>query len=555
MASSNLFKSLYSTDNSIQNSGFTCLNARNESETSFDITNDNGVISDSNGNTLAQIPLNIIHAEDLSQYNIETRILQPYSCYVLQGQEYGLAYTTYHFQIPECITSIENYEAYLGVEFDIIYNQHHHKHRHIEIPVNGSDFTDALNEYLEKWEIEITASIQTMKCEHDPDKTDEYLVLQAQNEGYFFFVKNVRILPGILSEDYPDSPFSNDVDDINFEIVKIITEVHPVTLNNVYEQNTYEVDCQLYRWLVMNHEAAINDLNQFEAALQEVENQKELFDTFYTLKSTGLLENTIYDTLDFRDIIINYDIDNQKLIADIIRRLKNLLSGVSLKFSDHYWLPERCDLRVPMMKYPNGAFRGIVLVPEWPNDSDYEFSTLYINHVQTLVNAYIHDKHHDCYKKMEMGVMSNAMFMQEAISCNANPHNGKHMKFQSNMQLKTDILDGWDNVDDADDFDAPNWQDKNPNHNGSYDQHHHHPHHDDIVYLGESCYSDKTKIMGLYRYMDYVSETHQWIKVGEAYMAIGKDDNHQSKTYNLLPSVMIYNPNPIPVRIHYLIFS
>lgn len=33
------------------------------------------------------------------------------------------------------------------------------------------------------------------------------------------------------------------------------------------------------------------------------------------------------------------------------------------------------------MKYPNGAFRGIVIVPDYPDDSEYEFSTLYINHV------------------------------------------------------------------------------------------------------------------------------------------------------------------------------
>lgn len=47
MASSNLFKSLYSHDNSIQNSGFICLNAKNESDTSFDISNGNGTITDS----------------------------------------------------------------------------------------------------------------------------------------------------------------------------------------------------------------------------------------------------------------------------------------------------------------------------------------------------------------------------------------------------------------------------------------------------------------------------------------------------------------------------
>lgn len=55
--------------------------------------------------------------------------------------------------------------------------------------------------------------------------------------------------------------------------------------------------------------------------------------------------------------------------------------------------------------------------------------------------------------------------------------------------------------------------------------------------------------------MDYVSDNHLWMKIGDAYMAIGKSDDHQSSIKNLLTSVMIYNPNDIPVRIQYLIFS
>jgi hypothetical protein len=66
MASSNLFKSLYSTDHTYQSSGYTCLSAINESETSFDISGDSGVITDSNGDTLASIDLSSIHVGDIS---------------------------------------------------------------------------------------------------------------------------------------------------------------------------------------------------------------------------------------------------------------------------------------------------------------------------------------------------------------------------------------------------------------------------------------------------------------------------------------------------------
>ena len=36
---------------------------------------------------------------------------------------------------------------------------------------------------------------------------------------------------------------------------------------------------------------------------------------------------------------------------------------------------------------------------------------------------------------------------------------------------------------------------------------------------------------------------------------IGKDDDPNSKTKNLPTSLLIYNPNSIPVRIKYMIFS
>ena len=128
-------------------------------------------------------------------------------------------------------------------------------------------------------------------------------------------------------------------------------------------------------------------------------------------------------------------------------------------------------------------------------------------------------------------------------------------------------MDGWDNaanlpIDESYSEDSKfNWHiypsdkcDNNKNHDQSFDQSNN-CHNNDIVYLGESCYSDKTKILGLYRYMEYVNENNLWIRIGDAYMAIGKDDNHQNFIYNLLPSVMIYNPNDIPIRIQYLIFS
>jgi len=65
------------------------------------------------------------------------------------------------------------------------------------------------------------------------------------------------------------------------------------------------------------------------------------------------------------------------------------------------------------MKYPNGAFRGIVLVPDWPtNTDDYEYSSLWINHIKSKVKLYQLTKEKQYMPKV-VGVLSNATLTKE----------------------------------------------------------------------------------------------------------------------------------------------
>lgn len=542
MASSNLFKSLYSRDNSYQSSGYVCQSAIDESETSFDISGNAGVITDSNGNTLSSIDLSEIHVGDLSQYNTETRILQPHSCYVLQGQEYGLARTTYYFELPEDITSIDGFGEYLAAGFDIIYNQHNHVHMHCEFTVEENrDFIEAINQYFETYELPVVASIQKLKCLCDPTVTKDYVVFEAHVEGYFYFIKNFRVEPAVQSEDYPDSPFFNGVEDMKFLVWETIMKHKPDP-----QTDPYEVPCELYSWILENHEDLINLLPSYKSFLDywneyynntfSEEEQEEIFNK-YTEYANAAIADTIYDS----PVIADYDIVNHNKVYDIITDLSQKIIKANQRYSQRYWLPEISEWRVPMMKYPNGAFKGIVIIPDYPDDEQYDLSTLYINHIQTTVNVMlpVHEHHGETlYKKETFGVMSNAMFPKEKH------HTHNDIKVSGNMQLQTDICDGWDKADIEidDDFGAPCREDCRPDNN-------------DFIYLGESCYSDKERIMGVFRYMDYVTENHQWLKIGDGYLALGKDDDPQSVIPNLLNSVMIYNPNDIPVRIKYMIFS
>ena len=65
------------------------------------------------------------------------------------------------------------------------------------------------------------------------------------------------------------------------------------------------------------------------------------------------------------------------------------------------------------MKYPNGAFRGIVLIPDWPSKTDdYEYASLWVNHIKSKVKLYMPTKEHQFLPKI-YGVLSNATLVKE----------------------------------------------------------------------------------------------------------------------------------------------
>ena len=61
-----------------------------------------------------------------------------------------------------------------------------------------------------------------------------------------------------------------------------------------------------------------------------------------------------------------YDDTDLHKIHDIVDSLKNLVEQADQYYQEFYWLQEDRNRRIPLMKYPNGAFRGIVVIPEWP---------------------------------------------------------------------------------------------------------------------------------------------------------------------------------------------
>lgn len=541
----NLFYSLYSSSNKTISSGYTCNSAVDESGTSFDITASSsgsaGTITDSNGNTLNSIDMSAIHSEGLTQYNTETRILQPYSCCLLQGQEYGLAQASYYYVVPKQIAEQELYPYYVSCSFDVIYNNFCPYTYHCDIKADGKTSIDELiNTYLLENGVEVSVSLQTKEDEID-GKTYDYLVFLAQKEAYFYYINNLRFTICFQSEDYPKSPFSKNIENIKENIYQIINIYQPRQTDDT--SDPYEIDCFLYKFLLANYSEACEEIDilketveyfkKMDASTSDEEWQK-WFD-----KTQELIKGTIY--FDFiNDPKHSYDSENLEKVYQVVKAMKNLMNESDEYYMDIYWLKEDLHLRIPLMKYPNGAFRGIVVIPDWDinNSEDMEYKSLWVNHIKSHIKLYLPTKEHQ-YMSKDFGVLSNATLMYEESKYRKECCN-KFNQFDSNCPCCHNIPDGF-----ADNLNTDYIGQFRPE-DSIYE---------DTVYMGQNVYAHKKDIIGLFRYMQYVDENKLWNKVGDVYMIIGKDDNPQSIEHNLPTSLIIYNPNPEPIRIKYMIFS
>ena len=75
---------------------------------------------------------------------------------------------------------------------------------------------------------------------------------------------------------------------------------------------------------------------------------------------------------------------------------------------------------------------------------------------------------------------------------------------------------------------------------------------------GKSIYKnfDHRDQMGIEGYCAYLSKTNQWMTVGQFYgrTTVPDDPENYPEVKNLMTSVVVYNPNPFPVKVKYLAF-
>lgn len=605
----NLFYQLYSRNNNVADSGYKCSSSINEDDTSFDISGSQGQITDSNGNILASIDMSTIHAAGITQYNVETKILQPHSAYLLQGNEYGETYKSQFFLINEVISTIEDYESYCNIGFDILYKQNNRNcNVHVESsPVRETygSFVNLVQNQLIKLKVPISISIKTYDDVDTSESQIDYINFQSTEEGYDFIVRNVKIIPisrndennkGDVGE-FEDSPF------IEHEITKdlIIDLLEKYKPRLVGEDDTsdtnYKIECDIYRGFLKLSDIILDDFNTF---VYDIDVIKKFFLPCFEKGGTLIF------TKKFNDIIIkkypeiykkyfvehfsNYNIYDIVEILDEIKtyifKMKNAL-GPSNCYED-------LNKRIGCVKYPNGSMRGIVLIPNWPENDDYDVSVLWVNHVADqveicvpvslpILNSYFggqirSQKKVTLFEKVLATVQINALIPEEKR---------QYIEDYNNLPL-SDISSNDGFTNSFDNLYVPAY-DENQNINTDFyrfpvsqerNQTEGEPirYHDPDMYIDANVNSEdndmwennpnktnikfvdshegmKENVIGLYKYMEYLSNNDLWLRVGDGYMLIGKDDDKQSPIKNLLQSLLVYNPNGIPVKVKYIIFS
>lgn len=601
--SDNLFYTLYSknTANKYASAGYTCSTATNEADVNFNISGGKGNISDSNGDTLSSIDFSKISATGLTQYSTETKVLQANTCYLIQGPEYGLQYGAQYFRICKDLEDVADYDDYCNAEFDLNFSQDFaSKSVHIDTSV----YRAKLSTYTSVWtlvqnifdELKVPIAVsQETKTEGDSSTHDfKYIKFLSNKIGYPFQIANLRLIPIYASEDCPDSPFvhshiiiQNIIDAIievrpipwldssvytfisvdsstERHVVDIVNSSTKIIINTSTDTSQYFIDCSLYEYVIGRLEESLVTVKSTEASIYTV-------DTSVYVVDSSIFFFYNYNPEDVRKIY-------QTIIDD------TGLSDIEDDSSVIHKIYENLDYRIPYIKYPNGAMRGIVLVPTYPLNYDSNVFSLQLNHIQDKI-AYYNPVEYVINSSYEYDVSSNDvsdLWHTTEDDMNTPKVTDKilYQKFIFRVLSELRLQQEFDNSD------MPctcktlgcgtvtqNTEEQWINGTSPYDVY------EEFIKSNGSCgccdssvvWVDpshgpdpnvvqtpdeiNTDYVGMYTYLKWVNDNNLWTKFGQFYGIVSESDVDNSSIKNLIPSIFVFNPNAFPVKVNLMMFS
>lgn len=227
------------------------------------------------------------------------------------------------------------------------------------------------------------------------------------------------------------------------------------------------------------------------------------------------------------------------------RELYDYLLGI--KHEEHaeverIFLFEDLTKYIPANKYRNGAMKGCVIKATYPVYN----ATNITETMRSLKIAHLVDRIEDftsVASNPETGLPVYIRVVRDVVDSYFSQYEFDLYKKWSMNYGDINYLDNWIDPEEVPylQFFHSEWE------------HSHVP----VYYMMNTYYKVAAKYdaVGLYGYANYLTKRKLWMNMGQLYARTAVEDDESSITHNLIPSILIYNPNEFPVTINYMTFA
>lgn len=182
----------------------------------------------------------------------------------------------------------------------------------------------------------------------------------------------------------------------------------------------------------------------------------------------------------------------------------DLIKGVNKLMYDY------CPAYIPPFKYKNGAFKGVCIKPLYPiYNSDFIPET-----AKALKIAFIPNR---VEMTLPVQVDSKLLYDKRCFTVLAD---------HSDVIEKQEF-EKWRDVDNTMKCDT----------------------------LGYIQSLSNRNVLGLYGFINHVYENNLWLSTGTMFMNLAPTDSQDTADKNLIPSFVVYNPNPFPVQLSCMLYA
>lgn len=516
MSSKNIFGQYYNNlgnNKTYTNVDYKCASG-SDGESTLVFKDGEAQLIDNHGNVIGKIDLSKIASGPMTSWTSGSIILNPGEVKLIEGLEYGKLLKSVYFEVPPVyVTTLEDIWKYLvNVKFTILLNVGLDLREYdVSTTVSIEDKTsieDRVQTLVNEIGAEdnIKVSIQEIEDEFGTQKV--YLVFESLVYGYDFIITDLKFFNNRIIKKEADEYIEDNTpignrgeieeaedniifgDETSFEDANAFVDENGEVIANGNDVGHYDNNDDLANENSADHYYVGPDTEMYEG---QTENQDQ-----------GDQEDSQDDNTSDGEIIPDDDY-------------------ITIMSSSEFPVIRDKSLEIDAFKYPNGAARAWLIVPEWPESVDNNYVSLKLNHVMdhVVIPEIVEDI--DCrgyYEMIDIDVYASERSEVER-------HNLKQFKYWMGENFTY--------------MDSKNGSIIEVNHKKDFctcpdlNLEIHNPH------------------IGMYRYLDYVSMNNLWTNVGDFYGLVTNADTEDIDEKNLANSVFLYNRNEFPVKVSYFI--